>query len=262
VIARQHVRRYAYWHTGFLAHLGFIEVSARDWTAALSPLRRLAELVKRFKMVDPERLLWGVDYADAALQVGSLDEVEDAVEHLRRQGAAGRPEAYVAAQRCNALLTAAKGDVDLALHDLVAIVDRRGAECPFEHARSQLALGQVDRRAGYKGLAAQALNEAAEAFDSLGTPRWAERARDEGSRVGLHPSDAALTASERRVAELVAAGRSNQETATALFMAPKTVEANLTRIYRKLGIRSRTELANHMNTKGSASTGSQTRSVP
>jgi hypothetical protein len=137
VIARQHVRRYAYWQAGFLAHLGFIEVSARDWTAALSPLRRLAELVTRFRMVDPERLLWGVDYAEAALQVGSLKEVEDAVEHLRRQGAAGRPEASVAAQRCQALLTAAKGDVDLALHDLVAIVDRRGEECPFEHARSR-----------------------------------------------------------------------------------------------------------------------------
>ena len=56
-----------------------------------------------------------------------------------------------------------------------------------------------------------------------------------------------LTESERRVAELVASGRSNQEAAAELFISVKTVEANLTRIYRKLSVRSRTELANHMN---------------
>ncbi|MFG1820670.1 response regulator transcription factor [Kribbella sp. NPDC049174] len=78
-------------------------------------------------------------------------------------------------------------------------------------------------------------------------PRWAELARDEAGRVGLHPTTSTLTATERRVAELVAAGRSNQEAAAELFMSVKTVEANLTRIYRKLSVRSRTELANHLN---------------
>lgn len=84
-------------------------------------------------------------------------------------------------------------------------------------------------------------------FEEMGMPRWAERARDEAGRVGLQPAAGALTATERRVAELVGAGRSNQETAAELFMSVKTVEANLTRIYRKLSVRSRTELANHMN---------------
>jgi len=237
----------AYWRGGFLAQLGFIETSARNWQAALEALRELAEIFTRTKMVDLEQLLWGVDYADAALQVGATDEVEAAIGVLRRQGAAGRPEAIVAADRCEALLKAARGDVDEALYDLVAVVDVEGAECPFEAARSRLALGQVYRRAGYKRMANDALVEAGGAFDSLGIPRWAERAREEAGRVGLHPTTSELTGTERRVAELVASGHSNQETAAALFMSVKTVEANLTRIYRKLSLRSRTELSNRLN---------------
>ncbi len=241
-----------YWCGGFLAQLGFIEASARNWQAALEPLRELADIFARTGMVDLEQLLWGVDYADAALQVGALDEADAAVAVLRRQGASGRPEATVAADRCQALVTAARGDVDTALHELVRIVDEPHAECPFEAARSRLALGQVYRRAGYKGMANEALNAAADTFDELGIPRWAERARYEAGRVGLHPTTSTLTETERRVAELVGSGRSNQETAAQLFISVKTVEANLTRIYRKLAVRSRTELANNLDRLDSA----------
>jgi DNA-binding CsgD family transcriptional regulator len=197
-------------------------------------------------MVDLEQLLWGVDYADAALQVGAEHDAEAAITVLRRQGTSFRPEAAVAADRCQALLSASRGDVDEALGVLRNIVEQPGSECPFEAARSRLALGQVYRRAGYKRLASEALSRAAIAFDELGIPRWAERARDEADRVGLHPTATTLTETERRVAELVGSGRSNQETAAELFMSVKTVEANLTRIYRKLSVRSRTELANHL----------------
>jgi DNA-binding CsgD family transcriptional regulator len=241
-----------YWTAGFLAGVGFIECSARAWSAALDALREVAEIFSRTEMVDLEQLLWPVDYADAALQVGALDEVEAAVGFLRRQGVSVRPEALVAADRCDALLKAARGDIDDALHDLVAVVDNEQEESPFERARSKLALGQVYRRAGYKGMANQTLLEAAEAFRVLGTPRWVERAREEAGRTGLHPTTDELTETERRVAELVGAGHSNQETAAALFMSIKTVEANLTRIYRKLSVRSRTELANRMSKRGSA----------
>jgi DNA-binding CsgD family transcriptional regulator len=244
-----------YWTAGFLAGAGFIECSAGAWSAALDALREVADIFTRTKMVDLEQLLWAVDYADAALQVGALDEVETAVGVLRRQGESVRPEALVAADRCESLLKAARGDIDEALNRLVRVVDLDGVECPFEHTRSRLALGQVYRRAGYKGMANQALLDAAEAFDELGVPRWAERARDEAGRVGLHPTTTILTETERRVAELVASGMSNQETASALFMSLKTVEANLTRVYRKLGVRSRTKLANHMNATGSTERG-------
>ena len=235
-----------YWRGGFLAQLGFIETSARNWHAALEPLRELAGIFERTKMVDLEQLLWGVDYADAALQVGFLPEVEAAIVVLRRQAASGRPEAGVAADRCQALLTAARGDADSALGQLREVVEQQGAECPFEAARSRLALGQVYRRAGYKGMANEALVAAAGAFEGLGTPRWAERARDDADRVGLYASADTLTHTEQLVAELVGAGHSNQETAAELFISVKTVEANLTRIYRKLSVRSRTELANSL----------------
>ena len=214
-------------------------------TGHLEALRELAQIFADTKMVDLEQLLWGVDYADAALQLGATHDVEAAISVLRRQ--AGRPEATVAADRCQALLTAARGDVDDAMSELRRIVEQPGAECPFEAARSRLALGQVYRRAGYKGMAGETLNVAARTFDELGIPRWAERARDEAGRVGLHPTTNTLTATERRVAELVGSGHSNQETAAELFMSVKTVEANLTRIYRKLSVRSRTELAHRLS---------------
>jgi DNA-binding CsgD family transcriptional regulator len=236
-----------YWLSGFLAQLGFIEVSARNWPAALSALREVDGIFARTGMVDLEQLLWGADYADAALQLGSEQDVETAISVLRRQGASGRPEAAVAADRCHALLSAARGESDKAISVLRDLTGQPGAECPFEAARSRLALGQVYRRAGYKGLASETLNEAAAAFEELGIPRWTERARDEAGRVGLRPTASTLTETERRVAELVGSGRSNQETAAELFISVKTVEANLTRIYRKLSIRSRTELANRMN---------------
>jgi DNA-binding CsgD family transcriptional regulator len=236
-----------YWLGGFLAQLGFVEVSARNWHAALEPLRELAAIFESTKLVDLEQLLWPVDYADAALQVGALDEVATAVSLLLRQGAAGRPEATVAARRCQALLDAASGDLEGALAALREIVDQPGAECPFEAARSLLALGQVSRRAGYKGTANELLNAAATTFTDLGIPSWAERARDEAGRTGLHATTTALTETERRVAELVASGASNQATAAQLFLSVKTVEANLTRIYRKLAVRTRTELANHLS---------------
>jgi DNA-binding NarL/FixJ family response regulator len=237
----------AYWLAGFLAQVGFIETSARNWQAALDALRELAQIFARTEMVDLEQLLWGVDYADAALQVGAMEDVEMAIAVLRRQGASGRPEATVAADRSEAMLIAVRGDVDGALHTLVNVVEQRASECPFEAARSLLALGRVYRRGGYKRMASDALSRAAATFEELGTPRWAVRARDEAARTGLFPSRSELTTTERRVAEHVASGHSNQETAAALFMSVKTVEANLSRIYRKLSVRSRTELANHVN---------------
>ena len=230
-----------YWLGGFLAQLGFIETSAGRWQAALEPLRELAMIFTTTKMVDLEQLLWPVDLADAALQVGALEDVETAIGLLRKQGQR-RPEAAVAANRCQALLTAARGDLAGALTVLRRLVEDTGSECPFEAARTRLALGQVYRRAGRKGLADEMLNAAAAAFEELGVPRWAERARGDAGRVGLQPANSMLTATERRVADLVAAGRSNQEVASELFVSVKTVEANLTRIYRKLAVRSRTEL--------------------
>ena len=106
----------------------------------------------------------------------------------------------------------------------------------------------MQRRRGERRAAHDALEEALAAFDGLGAPLWAERARKELGRIPIRRSAATggLTPTEQRVAELVAAGHTNREVAQALFVSEKTVEANLTRIYRKLGVRSRVALANRL----------------
>ncbi len=117
----------------------------------------------------------------------------------------------------------------------------------FELARTLRAQGMVLRRHKHKAAARASLEQALGIFERLGAPLWAEATSAELGRVGLRPAAPVdvrgITAAEARVAELVAAGRSNREVAGELFMSPKTVEAHLSRIYRKLGVRSRTELA-------------------
>jgi DNA-binding CsgD family transcriptional regulator len=114
---------------------------------------------------------------------------------------------------------------------------------PFEQARLALVLGTRERRSRRWGAARAALQEALDGFEALGAPHWAQRARAELARVGGRaPADGALTPTEQRVAELIAAGRTYQEAADELFISPKTVQWNLSKVYRKLGIKSRAEL--------------------
>src|SRR5262249_45408458 len=94
------------------------------------------------------------------------------------------------------------------------------------------------------GDARRTLGQALELFDALGAGLWAEKTAAELARIpGRTRGSGDLTETERRVAELVAAGRSNREVAAMLYVSVRTVEANLSRIYAKLGVRSRTELA-------------------
>ena len=118
-------------------------------------------------------------------------------------------------------------------------------------------LGRVRRRRGERRLARDALAQAVAIFDAHGAKLWAERATEELSRIPIRRGASAdLTPTEEQVATLVGAGRTNREVARSLFMSPKTVEANLTRIYRKLGLRSRAELGLRMleRRKSAAST--------
>jgi DNA-binding CsgD family transcriptional regulator len=117
---------------------------------------------------------------------------------------------------------------------------------PFGRARALLALGGVRRRQRQKRLARTALDAALESFEALGAATWVARTRDELGRLGGRRRMDDLSPSERRVAELVAEGRTNREIASALFLSERTVASHLTHVYGKLGIRSRTELARHL----------------
>ena len=124
-----------------------------------------------------------------------------------------------------------------------AMAEHERLPMPFERARTQLLVGQLQRRQRQKERSRATLREALQAFEAMGTQLWADRARAELARAEVVPTrDLALTPSERRVAELAASGMTNRDVAAALFISPKTVESNLARIYRKLGINSRAEL--------------------
>ena len=140
------------------------------------------------------------------------------------------------------LVLAGEGDVAAALAALDELDLEVASLLPLDLGWTRLVQGRLLRRARQRRAAANALQQALEIFERLGAPEWVERARAELERVGLRRAATELTATEGRVAELAASGLTNREVAAKAFMSPKTVEANLARVYRKLGIRSRAEL--------------------
>lgn len=166
----------------------------------------------------------------------------------QRAGRLG-PWAGAGVARCRALLAAARGDLDAAVDAAEEAVARwRPLEMPIEHGRALVILGRVRRRRGDRRRARDACTEAATIFRRHAAAIWTRRADEELARIPIrHRAGTDLTPTEERVAELAATGQTNQEVAKALFVSPKTVEANLTRIYTKLGIRSRAELGARMN---------------
>jgi DNA-binding NarL/FixJ family response regulator len=115
---------------------------------------------------------------------------------------------------------------------------------PFERGRTQLALGSLQRRAKQRGAAQASLGAALAGFEQLGARLWAEQARAQLAQLGGRPpQDGRLTPTETQIASLVAQGRTNRQVADVLFVSPKTVEWNLSKVYKKLHVRSRAELA-------------------
>ena len=118
---------------------------------------------------------------------------------------------------------------------------------PFELARTLLALGTVQRRVQQKRAARESLQLAGDLFERLGARVWLEKARSEQRRIGGRTaSDDQLSETERQIVELVVAGRRNSEVAAELSLSTNTVAWNLSKVYRKLGVSSRTELAARM----------------
>jgi DNA-binding CsgD family transcriptional regulator len=229
--------------------LGAIELARGDRAAALPHLRLARELREGLDLLEPNNRLELPDLLDALAGVGEADEAEAVLapweERARRLD---RAWALAAAARARAVLLAAHGDTPGALAAFEqAVVHHERAQDPFQRARTLLALGTAQRRAKLRGAARSTLAEALAAFEALPAPRWAEQARAELARIGgRRASGDELTATERRVAALVAEGRPTKEVAQVLFVSPKTVEKHLSRIYAKLGVRSRAELAHRL----------------
>jgi ATP/maltotriose-dependent transcriptional regulator MalT len=229
-----------------VTNLGFLEVSLGNYEAALrtlSPLIAMHERMPRSTEIIAASFI--PDAAEALIALDRVDEAERIIDALQRNGRRlDRPWMLAVGARCRAMLLAARGDIEAAgAAARRGMVEHDRLPMPFERARTQLLQGQLQRRLRQRDAASATSRQALAAFDDLGTPLWAERARAEVNRTSpIRRGAVGLTAAERRVAELAATGVTNREMAAALFISAKTVEANLSRIYRKLNIHSRAEL--------------------
>jgi len=221
--------------------LAFLAVSQGEPAAAADHLFEARRLAGLLGIAVPRYIRSCLDEAEAAAAAGRPEQAEDALRTFEAR-VPDVPEWLVPLHR-RARAVVAGDEKAFAVSELEAALAAPAlAEVPFERARTLLALGVARRRALERAAARQALAEAATAFDQLGTPLWATRAREELARVGGRAPGDTLTTSERRIAELAAEGSSNKEIAATLFVSVKTVEAALTRVYRKLGVHSRAAL--------------------
>lgn len=228
-----------------LAVLGFAALSRQELDVADQCLSRADELVTSIGLAEPAGHRFHADHVEVAVARGDLARAAAMAERLsHRAGRASYPWIRAAAARSRAILSAAQGDLDAAIAAAgQAVAEHEHAAMPFERARTLLAVGRIRRRRKEKLLARDALAVARRIFDDLGAQLWSAHAAQELQRLGLRRgSQRNLTPSEERIAGLVADGLTNREVASALFISQKTVEASLSRVFRKLGIRSRREL--------------------
>jgi DNA-binding CsgD family transcriptional regulator len=233
--------------------LGLVELSLGRPDAVHRLLGPLGERLEEGGVREPGSARFLPDDIEALIGLGHLDEAEALVDRLeQRARRLDRASALAAAARCRGLLAASRGDLDSALAFLEgAISEHERAPIPFDQARTLLTLGSTRRRARMKRPAREALKQALAMFEELGARVWAEKVRAELARIGGRPpATGGLTPTEERIAELAAEGRTDKEIAADLFLTPKTVGTQLSRIYRKVGVRSRTELAGRLRRDG------------
>jgi len=241
--------------------LGAAALTAGDLAEADRQLSRSDEIEELTHHREPATNRFQADHAEAVIGLGDLDRAERLVQRLEaRATALPRPWILAVSARCRGLLNAARGDLDAALADYQrALAAHESLDMPSELGRTLLALGRLRRRRNDRQLAQECLERAAAVFNSCGARAWEAITAVELSRArGRRGRGAQLSATERQICELAAAGLRNSEIAARLFLSAKTVEANLSHAYRKLGIRSRAQLAAQLAAAGEGATARET----
>ncbi|MGZ4371525.1 MAG: helix-turn-helix transcriptional regulator, partial [Gaiellaceae bacterium] len=225
--------------------LGLAELAAGDARAAAPHLATAVEALAETGFREPAVWRLDGDAVEGALGAADLERAQALVVEFEASAARSQiPWSLAVSARCRALVLAAEGELERAEALLErALVDHERCPMPFELARTLLAQGQVLRRGRKKLQARAVLEQAATLFEQLGGAPWAARARDEVRRTAARSAPNELTPTELRIAHLAATGLTNDAIAAEVFVTRKTVEANLGRAYRKLGIRSRAQLA-------------------
>ena len=225
--------------------LSFLELSVGNPQGAIDRMRPLARPLAECDVVQP--FATSAPFPDLIEALVSVGELEQASFYLnvfeRRAEVTLNPWAVAAAGRSRALFDAAEGRLEPALEATETALRMHAQHpLPFERARTLLVRGVIQRRAKQRRAARDSISQALSIFDEIGARLWAERARAELARIGGRASGDELTPTEAQVAARAAAGETNREIADALFMSVKTVEANLSRVDRKLDVSSRRQL--------------------
>jgi DNA-binding CsgD family transcriptional regulator len=216
-------------------------------------LGNAAAAIEHFEQVDPgpfppTAILATPGLIDAALRLGEPARARAALDRFAAWAPVSRtPLVDGMLARCRAVLTADPARADALFGEALRHHDHRVP--PFDRARTLLAYGERLRRDRRKTEARIQLHSAVDMFEGLSTPLWADRARDELRATGEtarkrdESTLGTLTPQERRVARLVAEGASNKDVAAQLFLSSRTVEYHLGKVFTKLGVASRVELA-------------------
>ena len=230
---------------GGLAILGTIELFAGNATGAARALAQSTDLARRLGLRHASALRTFLAEVEAAAAAGETGQAAAALDAFHE--AAGPAEPHWVAPirlRAEAAVALAAGDTETAIARLEASLGRPDLQAP-DRGRSLVALGVARRRTREYVRARDALTEARRIFEGVDSPPWIAATDRELARIPGRRSSTGLelTASEARIAELVAGGRSNREVAAELVLSVKTIEVTLTRVYEKLGLRSRAQLA-------------------
>jgi DNA-binding CsgD family transcriptional regulator len=232
-----------------LSALGLLDLGRGRAGEAADRLLELDVALESMGVVEPTVVFTLPDLVEALVRAGRTEEAEQSLDKLaRRARASGLVWPNATAARCAGLLAS---DEEFEDHFRAALAWHERAPQAFERARTHLCFGERLRRARQATAAREHLRTAADVFARLGARPWIERADGELAATGERrrargPETSELTPRELQIALLVAQGATNKEAAAALFVTAKTIEFHLGHVYRKLGVRSRTELAARM----------------